>query len=141
MGKKMNVEFGNASAVDTRDTGWVVGFSDWSKSASGLRYIPRDTDVRSLCIKWYLHQPGDPNGTGKPVSEGRTFSILAGTAGEFRIDFSETPAFDPASTITHVLREPGDFLIWGDGVYHRWSCVKPSCILTVRWAERNETRM
>lgn len=29
-----NIEFGNAGDMDTQETGWFVGFSDWTKGAS-----------------------------------------------------------------------------------------------------------
>jgi hypothetical protein len=130
-----NVEFGNAGALDTRGTGWFVGFSEWSKSSgANLRHVPATVDLRGLCVKWFMHKAGDPNGIGKPVSEGRTLSILAGEPSEFRLEFSLAEPFEPRSTLVHTLREPGDFVIWGEGIYHRWSSVRPACILTVRWS-------
>src|SRR4051812_6764963 len=125
----LDVEFGNAGALDTKGTGWFVGFSEWAKSGNAdLRYIPKDANVNGLCVKWYFHQAGDPNGSGKPVSEGRTLSVLAGPPGEFQIEFSTDGRFDPQSTTVHTLREPGDFAIWGEGLHHRWACMKPACI-------------
>ncbi len=31
----MDLEFGNAGSIDTRGTGWFVGFSDWTRAAKG----------------------------------------------------------------------------------------------------------
>lgn len=134
----VNVEFGNAGDIDTGGTGWFVGFSEWSKSKDpALRYVPREERSGGLCIKWFMHQPGDPNGQGKPVSEGRTLSVLAGPPGEFQLEFSLDAAFEPGSTLVHKLRRPGDFVIWSEGVHHRWACFAPSCILTVRWTPQS----
>jgi hypothetical protein len=133
-----NVEFSNAGAVDTNGTGWFIGFSEWSKSKGiNLRYVPGDQDLRGLCVKWFMHAAGDPNGHGKPLSEGRTFSILAGAASEFRIEFSRSPGFEPAFTLAHTLRKPGDFVIWGEGLHHRWFSIKPACIMTIRWSPQD----
>jgi hypothetical protein len=131
------VESGNAGAVETCGTGWFVGFSEWSKQGTGLRHIAHDVPSTELCVKWFVHQPGDPNGQGKPLSAGRTLSILAGSPGDFRIEFSLDPGFTPGTTLLHDLRSPGDFVIWGEGLYHRWACVESSCILTVRWTPQS----
>jgi hypothetical protein len=134
--EKVNVEFGNAGALDTKGTGWFIGFSEWAQSPTGLRYLPRGSSLQDLCVKWYLHPAGDPNGTGKPVSEGTTFSVLVGQPGEFEIEFSHEPGFVLGELLVHTLRKPGDFVIWGEGLYHRWAALRTTCILTVRWSEK-----
>lgn len=71
-----NVEFGNASDVDTDGTGWFVGFSEWAKgSSTELRYVAAGESAAGLCVKWFVHPAGDPQGEAKPLSEGRTMSI------------------------------------------------------------------
>ncbi|MDM0054821.1 hypothetical protein [Variovorax fucosicus] len=132
----MDIEFGNAGTVDTNGTGWFIGFSDWCRSTGAhLRHMPPALDARGLCVKWFMHPAGNPAGEAKPVSTGRTISMLVGGApdSEFRIEFSPTASFAPASTVTRVLREPGDFAIWGRGLYHRAFGIAPACILTIRW--------
>ena len=130
----MEIEFGNAGEVNTNGTGWFIGFSDWSKTASSsLRHLPIDHPTAGLCVKWFSHNAGDPNGEPKPLSEGRTLSILVGQPAEFKIDFSLSPAFEPTETVSYVLRKPGDFAAWGNGIYHRAFGVQQSCILTIRW--------
>ena len=69
----------------------------------------------------------------KPLSEGRTISILVGQPSAFKIEFSKSPAFEPADTPAHVLREPGEFAAWGHGTYHRAYALQKACILTIRW--------
>lgn len=130
----MEIEFGNAGDLNTNGTGWFIGFSDWSKSdASSLRHIPADLAATGLCVKWFLHEAGHPNGQAKPISYGRTISMLVGEPGQFRIEFSPTPAFEPRETISHLLSRPGDFAIWGQGIYHRSYALQKACIVSIRW--------
>jgi len=130
----MEIEFGNASEVETNGTGWFIGFSQWAKTESpSLRHMPAELASTGLCVKWFLHNAGDPNGEPKPVSEGRTISILVGQPSEFKIEFSKSAAFEPSDTTTFVLRRPGDFVIWGPGIYHRAFGLQHACILTIRW--------
>jgi hypothetical protein len=130
----MDVAFGNLSGLDTQGTGWFIGFSDWCRSGGAdLRHMPADMRSAAFSAKWFAHPAGHPNGEAKPLSEGRTVSILVGLPGEFRIDFSRDLAYPHDGTISHVLRDTGDYLAWGDGLYHRSFGVKPSCMLTLRW--------
>jgi hypothetical protein len=130
----MEVEFGNAGEVETNGTGWFIGFSPWSKTeASGLRQMPADLEATGLCVKWFQHKKGDPNGEPKPLSEGRTISILVSQQSEFKIEFSKSSAFEPDQTTTYVLRKHGDFAAWGHGINHRAYGLQSACILTVRW--------
>lgn len=128
------IEFGNAHAVDTHGTGWFIGFSDWARSGGAdLRHMPADMASTGLCVKWFMHAAGDPNGQDKPLSTGRTISMLAGPASEFRLAFCATPDFETSATKVHTLRAPGDFVIWGAGLYHRAWGLQPASILTIRW--------
>jgi len=127
------VEFGNAGDTPTNGTGWFVGWSDWAHAPFDLRWQRADTASSGLCIKWYRHADGHPHGEVKPLSTGRTISILVGEAGAFRLDFCRSPSFEPAATLSHVLRRSGDFAIWGEGLHHRTWSLETSSILTVRW--------
>ena len=135
-----NIEFGNAGDLDTQETGWFVGFSDWTKRASShLRHVPADEPAAGLCVKWFNHPAGNPNGEFKPLSDGRTMSVLVSPISEFRIEFSVTADFAPPDILAHTLRRHGDFVIWGPGVFHRAFGVQPACILTVRWSTPQST--
>ena len=130
----MNIDFGNAKIVDTHGTGWVVAFSKWAKTGgTNLRYMNKHALSHTLCIKWFDHPQGDPHGSSKPLSEGRSISFLISTEGRFRIEFSEHEDFPAGHTVTHILARHGDFVIWGEGIYHRWFADEASSILTVRW--------
>lgn len=135
----MHLEFGNANDLNTDGTGWIVGYSDWAKSPSNLRFMPAGLSATGLCVKWFVHEPGHPNGESKPLSEGRTISILVGEPGEFRLEFAPSPAFGARETRTQVLRQPGDYAAWGANIHHRAFCLQRSCILTLRWVPVAET--
>jgi hypothetical protein len=130
----MEIDTGNAYDVDTQGTGWFVGFSPWTlTSEGGLRHVPQDQPVNGLCIKWFDHVTGHDSGNTKPVSEGRTVSLLVNAQAEFHIDFSLSPDFEPGTVRTVVLRRAGDYAAWGAGLFHRWRCIERSTIATVRW--------
>lgn len=130
----MEIESGNVLDLDTRGTGWFVGFGEWTRDGPiGLRYMPEATRSRGLCLKWMDHPAGDPRGTAKPPSVGRTLSILASESGRFRLEFSDDPAFPEGRTAAYVLEKRGDFVAWGGGLRHRWSVDKDCTIVTLRW--------
>lgn len=138
---RLDVECGNAGRVDTSGTGWFIGFSEWAKSGNGnLRHMAAEALSSELCVKWYHHPAGHPNGDPKPVSEGRTISILVGPPSRFRIECSLNSAFPPEDTVSCELRETGDFMIWGDGIFHRAFGIEPATILTIRWKPREAER-
>ena len=60
--------------------------------------MPIDLAATGLCVKWFMHSPGHPNGEDKPLSEGRTISILVGAEGEFQLDFSASRVFPARET-------------------------------------------
>lgn len=135
------LEIGNVGALDTRGTGWWIGFSDWTRDgAADLRHMPAGTAASGVSAKWYDHPAGHPNGEAKPLSEGRSVSLLVGDAGAFRLDFSPDPAYPPGRTFTRVLRRRGDFAAWGAGLYHRAFGLRDSSILTLRWMPFGDAR-
>lgn len=130
----LGLEIGNAGALDTRGTGWWIGFSDWTRDGhANLRHVPAGLAALGLSAKWYDHPAGHPHGEAKPVSEGRSVSLLVGEEGEFRLDFSRDAAFAPEHTVTRVMRRRGDFVAWGAGLHHRAYGLRDSSILTLRW--------
>jgi hypothetical protein len=133
----MDVEFGNVNGLDTQGTGWFLGFSDWTRPSgdqpAGLRHVPADQSCSGLSMKWMRHPAGDPRGTAKPLSEGRTLSVMVEAGGRFRIQFCDDPAFPGASTREVLLSATGDYCAWGAGLHHRWFADQDSTILTLRW--------
>lgn len=133
------VEVGNAWAnrcPDIPQTNWIIGMFPTIPTKS-LRYMPQSdlegdgagVSVTDLCVKWFVHQPGDPIewGTNKPLSTGCTMAMLT-SPGEFEISFS-TERQPYVVTFT----EPGDFAVWGPGLEHSWRPLQTSSTLTVRW--------
>lgn len=133
----MEIEFGNAATLDTNGTGWFVGFSDWAKEklsgGPNLRYLPKETGAREICLKWLFHPKGDPRGAVKPPSFGRTLSILVSETGCFRLQFSRQPDFPAADRVEYTLEKHGQFVVWGEHLYHRWLVDSDCTILTLRW--------
>jgi hypothetical protein len=122
------VEWGNAGQVETGGTHWIVGFSD-ALRASPLRFNPRDQAASEVCVKWRTHPAGDTEGKNKPLSTGRTLSVLVNEGGRFVLRFRRAGG---AST-TVVLDTPGDFAVWGEGISHEWEVSAPATVMTVRW--------
>ena len=131
----MDAEYGNAGDIDTRGTGWFVGFGDWlgTGAAGTLRHVPNDARQHGLCVKWMHHPAGDDRGRDKPVSEGRTLSILVSDGGRFRLQLSTHESFVAAHTVERVLQRHGDFALWGPGLHHRYFVDADCVILTLRW--------
>ena len=137
----MDLEFNDAAMVDTQGTGWFLGYSEWVRDkniSSALRYMPQNLRSRGLCMKWMIHRKGDHLGGDKPLSEGRTLSIMVSESGRFRIQFARQPNFPEHHVVEHVLRKPGHFSVWGAGIYHRWFVDEDCTILTLRWIPEGE---
>lgn len=133
----MDIEFGNAGTLETDQTGWFIGFSQWAKSreaqAANLRYMPKDSLLHTLHVKWMAHSANDNRGTQKPPSQGRTISMLVSENGSFRIHFAPNDQFDEAELIEYRLSAHGDFVIWGENIHHRWFVDEACTIMTLRW--------
>jgi hypothetical protein len=138
--KPDNVEVGNAwhdlykpENDEQRKTNWIIG--DRAPETS-LRFIRQDKpgaeaqNAKNISLKYFIHKPNDPPGWGerKPTSKGRTISILAGS-GVFELTFKN----EGAEEYKVLLDQPGDFVIWGDGVEHSWKPISTSTIITMRW--------
>jgi hypothetical protein len=130
----MELLTGNAYDADTRGTGWFIGFSDWTRHGPGeLLHVPREQPLQGLCVKWFDHPAGQRSLPNKPLSEGRTVSILVSAEARFRIDFCERPDFPPALTRSVLLQRAGDFAAWGPGLHHRWEALERATVLSLRW--------
>lgn len=133
----MDIEFGNAGALNTNGTGWFIGFSDWAKAnvagVTDLRFVAKNSLAHTIHMKWMVHPVNDPRGIAKPPSDGRTISILVSEAGKFRLEFSAHSNFPVGQVVQHTLQAHGDFVIWGENIYHRWLVDETCTILTLRW--------
>jgi hypothetical protein len=132
----VGLEYGNA--WDLRDpdqfhTNWIIGCSA-SIPLNSLRYMSQTCSdphgsAEQVCVKWFQHHPNDPSdwGKNKPISTGRTLSLLVST-GRFRYCFRSG-----SCNVAVELDRPGDFVIWGEGLEHQWCALDPVTIVTVRW--------
>jgi len=126
----MDLQTGNAHDADTAGTGWFIGFSAWTE---GLLHVPREAPLHGLCVKWYEHAAGHDSGAAlKPLSEGRTKSILVNEGAHFEIDMGKIAGFAACRTV--VLQRHGDYAAWGASLYHRWRSPRRSTIATLRWS-------
>ena len=128
----MNVVVGNAHDAETAGTGWFLGFSDWARHGGGILHVPKDQRVSGLCMKWFDHPAGHGSGA-KPLSEGRTISLLVSDGSKFQLDFCESDDFETSQVKTVLLQRHGDYVAWSEGLYHRWHCIERSTVLTLRW--------
>jgi hypothetical protein len=133
----VDIEFGNAGAVNTNGTGWFIGFSNWAKAnvqgVTDLRFMAKNSLAHTIHVKWMAHPKNDDRGTAKPPSDGRAISLLVSEKGVFRLEFSPDQSFAQAQLVAHTLQQHGDFVIWGEGIYHRWFVDEACTILTIRW--------
>ena len=130
------VEYGNAWSLrdpDLPHSNWIVGSSP-AIAVDSLRHMSQlsghnTSQAEQLCVKWFQHHPDDPPewGLDKPISSGRTLSVLT-APGRFSYRFGQA-----GRALQVVLEQPGEFVIWGEGVDHSWAVLEPSTIVTVRW--------
>lgn len=125
------IEIGNAWYVypGSVKNGWFVGHT----ATSPLRLMTEATAANSIAVKWYEHDHDEPEnlGKGKPVSTGRSISLLVNDGGRFQVKFWKEA--NPAEVFTVLLTSPGDYVIWGPGFQHEWRCLAKATVLTVRW--------
>jgi hypothetical protein len=105
---------GNAvrDGADTR--GWLVGH--FLGAEAGIRTSP---DVE---IKWGAHPAGERR-ESLVTGDTRT-TVLMLVSGRFEIELDG---------VSHMLREPGDYAMWGPGIDHVWEAHEDTVALTVRW--------
>jgi hypothetical protein len=105
---------GNANDDADAHRGWLVG-----------HFIQPTESVRSsadLEIKWGRHPAGDKR-VAPATDEQRTTLVLL-VSGRHRVELSVGTA---------LLKEPGDYVVWGPGIDHTWETEHDSIVLTVRW--------
>lgn len=107
------VYVGNAAVDGATDAGWLLGHF---KPLGDVRH---STEVE---VKWGVHPAGEAR-SAWATGELRT-ALLVLISGAFRIELRDR---------TVVLREPGDYVVWGRGVDHSWYAERDSVVLTVRW--------
>ncbi|SCF23919.1 hypothetical protein GA0074695_4655 [Micromonospora viridifaciens] len=107
------VYVGNAAVDGAADAGWLLGHF---KPPGDVRH---STEVE---VKWGVHLAGEARSAW--VTGERRTALLVLISGAFRVELPDR---------TVVLREPGDYVVWGRGVDHSWYAERESVVLTVRW--------
>ncbi|MFG3706309.1 signal peptidase I [Micromonospora sp. NPDC047670] len=107
------VYVGNAGVDGATNAGWLLGHF---MPAGDVRH---SADVE---VKWGVHPAGEARSRWA-TGERRT-ALLVLLGGRFRVELPDR---------TVVLREPGDYVVWGRGVDHSWYAERESVVLTVRW--------
>jgi mannose-6-phosphate isomerase-like protein (cupin superfamily) len=109
-----NVHVGRADLDGAANQGWLLGH--FMPPGSLLH----STDVE---VKWGVHRPGERRAAWA-TAETRT-ALLVLVRGTFDIELRDR---------TVVLREPGDYVVWGPGEDHSWQAGDvETVVLTVRW--------
>ncbi len=73
-------------------------------------------------MKWGIH----PAGEARPdwvTGEKRTTTCIL-VAGKFALQFRDKDT---------QLEKPGDYVMWGPYVDHKWEAIDNSTVLTIRW--------
>ena len=109
-----SVYTGRAGSDGAANQGWLLGHF---MPPGDLRH---STDVE---IKWGVHPPGERRAAWA-TGEVRT-ALLVLIRGQFDIELRDR---------TVLLREPGDYVVWGPGEDHSWQAGPvESVVVTVRW--------
>ena len=103
---------GNAQTDGTDYRGWIVG----SFVPEGLRHS------EAVEIKWGVHKAGEVR-YDWATDECRTTLCLL-ISGKLEMHFRDRD---------ELLEKAGDYLMWGEGIDHRWQSIEDSIVLTVRW--------
>jgi len=108
------VYVGRAGLDGAANQGWLLG-----------HFMPKGDLLHSVDVevKWGVHPPGDRRAAWA-TDEVRT-ALLVLIRGAFDIELRDR---------TVLLREPGDYVVWGPGQDHSWQAGDvETVVLTVRW--------
>jgi hypothetical protein len=96
--------------------GWFVG-----------RFMPPETGpcrAGAVEVKWGVHHAGERRPS--VVGGSDTVSLALLVSGRFTLKF-------PDVRDDVVLRQQGDYVVYGPGVPHTWFADEDSTIITIRW--------
>lgn len=113
-----SVLVGNAAADVAPYRGWLVGH--FVRGEDGQLRQSKDVE-----IAWRVHRAGEARHEWV-TGETRT-TIVVMVSGRHRISFAG------ASTDEVILSKPGDYVMWGPGVDHRWYAETDVVFVCVRW--------
>jgi len=105
---------GNAEVDGSGARGWIIG----SFIPKGLRHS------EAVEIKWGLHKAGEARDEWVTGEQRTTICVLI--SGTFTIQFRDREV---------TLGKAGDYVMWGEGIDHKWLTQGDSVVMTVRWDE------
>lgn len=108
------VQTGNANDDAEPFGRWLIG-----------HFIPPELGLRQsddVEVKWSARETGFGEAYWTACRTATTLAILI--AGKHRIEFPHRVC---------ELSTPGDYVLWGAGVPHRWQVLEDSTIVAVRW--------
>lgn len=109
------IQIGNAE-LDSQDTrGWLIG--SFIQEQFGLRH------TEDIELKWGILKAGDARAEWATGEMQTAIGILI--SGEFTMEFRDQ---------TLTFEKPGDYVIWGPGIDHKWNAPQDSVWLTIRWS-------
>lgn len=114
------IQRGNAKLDGSETRGWFIG--NFLSDECGLRH----TD--NIEIKWGEHKTGESREEWVTGETRTTLGLLI--SGEFEMEFRDRKV---------MLSNPGDYVMWGSGVDHRWRALSNCTFLTVRWESAYES--
>ncbi len=112
--KVEHIQTGNTNVDSIETRGWFVG--SFLPKEKGLRYSD------DLELKWGTHKLGEARKEWSTGEAQTTISILI--SGKFAVEFRNDVV---------NLTKPGDYVIWGMRIDHKWEAITDSVVLTVRW--------
>jgi len=70
----VDIEFGDAGALNTNSTGWFIGFSDWAKAnapgVTDLRFKAKNSLAHAVNVKWMAQKMTIAELQSRPVTVG-----------------------------------------------------------------------
>jgi hypothetical protein len=106
------IKVGNA--ITDAKNGWFVG--SFFDPSLGLR-LSKDVE-----IKWGIHKAGETRQEWVTGEFRTTISILI--SGEWEMIFRDK---------TVQMKKQGDFIMWDQGVDHKWRAISDTTIVSKRW--------
>ena len=121
-----DISVGHAVAAGLNTGGWFLG-----------RYVEGDRRRRTdaVEVKWGVHPEGSGQAGYMANPASNTLSVLV--SGVFRLKFIE--AEDEVQEV--VLKNPGDYAVWGGGTSHAWDALTDCVVLTVRWPSAEDDQV